>query len=59
LVTISVFPDSQKISAHNIGTCSATFTADSNVPLGNYKVTMIAYFPNGVFDTIIIDFVVP
>ncbi len=58
-VNVSVSPDSQKITAHNIGTYSATFTVDPNVPSGNYKVTLIAYSPNGVFDTMTIDFVVP
>lgn len=58
-VTVSIQPDTQKITAHNIGTYSAIFTVDPNVPSGTYKVTMIAYSPNGVFDTITIDFVVP
>jgi len=58
-VTVSVQPDTQKITAHNIGTYSAIFTVGPNVPSGTYKVTMIAYSPNGVFDTITIDFVVP
>ncbi len=58
-VTVSVLPDAQKITAHNIGTYSAIFTVGPNVPSGTYKVTMIAYSPNGVFDTITIDFVVP
>jgi len=58
-VTVSVSPDSQKITAHNIGTYSATFTVGPNVPSGTYKVTLIAYSPNGVFDTMTIDFVVP
>lgn len=58
-VTATVSPDSQKITAHNIGTYSATFTVGPNVPSGTYKVTIIAYSSNGVFDTITIDFVVP
>jgi len=58
-VTVSVQPDAQKITAHNIGTYSAIFTVDPNVPSGTYKVTLIAYSPNGVFDTITIDFVIP
>ena len=58
-VTVSVQPDAQKITAHNIGTYSAIFTVGPNVLSGTYKVTMIAYSPNGVFDTITIDFVVP
>jgi len=58
-VNVSVSPDSQKITAHNIGTYSATFTVGPNVPSGTYKVTLIAYSPNGVFDTMTIDFVVP
>ena len=58
-VTVSVQPDTQKITAHNIGTYSAIFTVGPNVPSGTYKVTMIAYSPNGIFDTITIDFVVP
>jgi hypothetical protein len=58
-VTATVSPDSQKITAHNIGTYSATFTVGPNVPSGTYKVTLIAYSLNGVFDTITIDFVVP
>jgi len=58
-VTVTLSPDTQKITAHNIGTYSATFTVGPNVPSGTYKVTLIAYSPNGVFDTIIIDFVVP
>jgi len=57
-MTVSVSPDSQKITAHNIGTYSASFTVDPNVPSGTYKVTLIAYSPNGVFDTMTIDFVV-
>ena len=58
-VTVTLSPDAQKITAHNIGTYSATFTVGPNVPSGTYKVTLIAYSPNGVFDTITIDFVVP
>jgi hypothetical protein len=58
-VTVSISPDAQKINAHNIGTYSATFTVGPNVPSGTYKVTLIAYSPKGVFDTITIDFVVP
>jgi hypothetical protein len=58
-VNVVVSPDSQKITAHNIGTYSATFTVGPNVPSGTYKVTLIAYSPNGVFDTMTIDFVVP
>ena len=58
-VTVSTQPDTQKITAHNIATYSAIFTVGPNVPSGTYKVTLIAYSPKGVFDTITIDFVVP
>ena len=58
-VTLSLTPDTQKIKAHNLGTYQATFTVDYNVPSGTYKITMMAYSENGVFDTIQIDLIVP
>jgi len=58
-ITVEISPSTQKIKSQNIATYSATFTIDPNVPSGTYKVTMIAYSDNGVFDTITIDLVVP
>ena len=58
-VTVEVTPDTQKITAHNIGTYSATFTVGPNVPSGTYEVKIYAYSPQGVFDTITINLVVP
>ncbi len=58
-VTMSITPDTQKIKAHKIGTYQATFEVGPNVPSGTYKVTMMAYSDNGVFDTIQIDLIVP
>ncbi|NYT03321.1 MAG: hypothetical protein GKC00_01290, partial [Candidatus Methanofastidiosa archaeon] len=52
-------PATQTIKAHNIGTYSATFTVGSNVPSGTYNIAMVAYSPNGIFDTIRIQLVVP
>lgn len=58
-VTVNVTPETQTINAHNIGTYSANFTVGPNVPSGTYQVTMIAFSPNGVFDKIAFEFVVP
>lgn len=58
-VTMSITPDTQKIKAHNLGTYQATFEVGPNVPSGTYKITMMAYSENGVFDTIQIDLIVP
>lgn len=58
-VTVKISPETQKLKAHNIGTYSAEFTVDSNVPSGTYDVTMVAYSPTGTFDTIPFKFVVP
>lgn len=58
-VTVEITPSSQKIKAHNLGTYQATFTVGTEVPSGTYKVTMMAYSDNGVFDKIQIDLVVP
>jgi hypothetical protein len=58
-VTVNVNPQTQTIKAHNIGTYSAAFVLDPNVPSGTYQVTMVAYSPNGIFDRITFDFVVP
>ena len=58
-VNISITPDTQKIKAHNLGTYQATFEVGPNVPSGTYKITMMAYSDNGVFDKIQIDLVVP
>ncbi len=58
-VTVKVTPETQKIKAHNLGTYGATFTVGSNVPSGTYKITMVAFSPNGIFDKITFDFVVP
>jgi len=58
-VTVTVLPETQVIKAHNLGTYSATFTIGPNVPSGTYLVTMIAYSPNGMFDKITFEFIVP
>jgi hypothetical protein len=58
-VTVKITPETQKLKAHNIGTYSAEFTVDSNVPSGTYDVTLVAYSPTGIFDTIQFKFVVP
>ncbi|HNR44746.1 MAG TPA: hypothetical protein PKH80_06230 [Methanofastidiosum sp.] len=58
-ISVSITPDTQKIKAHNLGTYQATFEVGPNVPSGTYKVAMIAYSENGVFDTIQIDLIVP
>jgi len=58
-VSVSIAPDTQKIKAHNLGTYQATFEVGPNVPSGTYKITMMAYSDNGVFDTIQIDLIVP
>jgi len=58
-VTVNVTPETQTINAHNLGTYSANFTVGPNVPSGTYQVTMVAYSPNGVFDKIAFEFVVP
>lgn len=58
-VTVKITPETQKLKAHNIGTYSAEFTVDSNVPSGTYDVTLVAYSPTGTFDTIPFKFVVP
>lgn len=58
-VEVEITPETQILKAHNIGTYSATFTVDPNVPSGTYQVKMIAYSPSGVFDTITFEFVVP
>lgn len=58
-VTVKITPETQKLTAHNIGTYSAEFTVGPNVPSGTYMVTMIAYSPSGVFDTITFEFIVP
>ncbi|MEN6379436.1 MAG: hypothetical protein ABFD15_07650 [Methanofastidiosum sp.] len=58
-VTVAVLLETQVIKAHNLGTYSATFTIDPNVPSGTYLVTMIAYSPNGMFDKITFEFIVP
>ncbi|NYT04511.1 MAG: hypothetical protein GKC00_07390, partial [Candidatus Methanofastidiosa archaeon] len=44
--------------AHNLGTYSANFTLDVNVPSGKYPVTMVAYSPKGTFDKITFEFIV-
>jgi len=58
-VSVSITPDTQKIKAHNLGTYQATFEVGPNVPSGTYKITMMAYSDNGVFDTIQVDLIVP
>ena len=58
-VSVAITPDTQKIKAHNLGTYQATFEVGPNVPSGTYKITMMAYSENGVFDTIQIDLIVP
>ena len=58
-VTVELSPAIQTIKAHNIGTYSATFTVGSNVPPGTYNIAMVAFSPNGTFDTIRIQLVVP
>ncbi len=58
-VTVNITPETQTINAHNIGTYSANFTVDPNVPSGTYQVTMVAFSLNGVFDIITFEFVVP
>lgn len=57
-IEVSTTPELQKIKAHNIGTYETTFTVGPNVPSGTYKVSLIAYSPNGILDTIIMDLVV-
>jgi len=58
-VVVNVTPETQKIKAHNLGTYSGTFTVGSNVPSGTYQVTMVAFSPQGVFDRITFNLVVP
>jgi uncharacterized membrane protein len=58
-IEVSTTPELQKIKAHNIGTYEATFTVGPNVPSGTYKISLIAYSPNGILDTIIMDLVIP
>jgi len=58
-VTVNVAPETQTINAHNIGTYSANFTVGPNVPSGTYQVSMVAFSPNGVFDIITFEFVIP
>ena len=58
-VTVNVTPETQKLTAHNIGTYAAEFTVGPNVPSGTYDVTMIAYSSTGTFDVIQFKFVVP
>lgn len=58
-VTVELTPATQTIKAHNIGTYSAVFTVGTNVPSGTYDIAMVAYSPNGIFDTIRIQLVVP
>lgn len=58
-IEASTTPELQKIKAHNIGTYETTFTVGPNVPSGTYKISLIAYSPNGILDTIIMDLVVP
>lgn len=58
-VTVDVTPKSQIIKAHNAADYEAIFTVGPNVSSGTYKVTMLALSPNGTFDTIQIDLVVP
>lgn len=58
-VTVKITPETQKLKAHNLGTYSAEFTVDSNVPSGTYDVTLVAYSPTGIFDTIPFKFIVP
>lgn len=58
-VTFEITPNTQKIKAHKIGTYQATFEVGPNVPSGTYKINMMAYSDNGVFDTIQIDLIVP
>ncbi|MCC7571961.1 MAG: hypothetical protein KO464_01060, partial [Candidatus Methanofastidiosum sp.] len=58
-VTVQLTPTTQTIKAHNIGTYSATFAVGPNVQSGTYDIAMVAYSPNGIFDTIRIQLVVP
>lgn len=58
-VTVKITPETQKLTAHNIGTYSAEFTVGPNVPSGTYDVTMVAYSSTGTFDVIQFKFVVP
>ena len=58
-VTVDISPSSQLIKAHNIANYEASFTVGPNVQSGTYKVTMLALSPNGKFDTIQIDLVIP
>ena len=58
-VTVKIAPETQKLTAHNIGTYSAEFTVGANVPSGTYDVTIVAYSSRGTFDTIPFKFVVP
>jgi len=58
-VTVNITPETQKLTAHNIGTYSAEFTVGPNVPSGTYDVTIVAYSSTGTFDVIQFKFVVP
>lgn len=58
-VNVSIYPESQIVKAHNLGTYQATFEVGPNVPSGTYKITMIAYSDNGVFDTIQLELIIP
>ncbi len=58
-VTVSITPESQKLKAKKIGTYSATFTVEPNVPSGKYQITLVAYSEKGVFDKIAFEFIVP
>ncbi|MDY1591528.1 MAG: hypothetical protein RBS85_05125 [Methanofastidiosum sp.] len=58
-VTVKITLETQKLKAHNLGTYSAEFTVDSNVPSGTYDVTLVAFSPNGILDTILFKFLVP
>ncbi|KYC48690.1 MAG: hypothetical protein AMQ74_01580 [Candidatus Methanofastidiosum methylothiophilum] len=58
-VNVSIYPESQIVKAHNLGTYQATFEVGPNVPSGTYKITVIAYSDNGVFDTIQLELIIP
>lgn len=58
-VNVSIYPESQIVKAHNLGTYQATFEVGPNVSSGTYKITMIAYSDNGVFDTIQLELIIP
>lgn len=51
-ITVNVFPEGQKIKAHNIATYGLTFEVNESLPPGTYPISMIAYGDGGIFDVI-------